>query len=98
MPGKGYINFLVESADKVLQIVKDFSIDNNSAAGTLKVDLPQGGNYILTIVSKYKSAVQLSITTNGNYFYKNGLFLGNKTESYKADMSSLPGYFYYCGD
>jgi hypothetical protein len=94
MPGKGYINFLVESADKVLQIVKDFSIDNNSAAGTLKVDLPQAGNYVLTVVSKYKSAVQLSITTNGNYFYKNGAFLGNKTESYKAEMASLPGFFY----
>jgi hypothetical protein len=97
MPGKGYINFLVESADKVLQIVKDFTIDNNSAAGTLRIDLPQAGNYILTVVSKYKSAVQLSITTNGNYFYKNGLFLGSKTESYKTDITSLPGYFYIPG-
>jgi hypothetical protein len=94
MPGKGYINFLVESADRVLQIVKDFTIDNNSAAGTLKIDLPQAGNYILTVVSKYKSSVNMTITSNGNYFYKNGSFLGNKTESYKADMLSLPGYFY----
>ncbi|MGG9961903.1 DUF4838 domain-containing protein [Ferruginibacter sp. SUN106] len=94
MAGKGYINFLVESADKTLQIVKDFSIDNNNAAGSIKIDLPAAGNYLLTIVSKYKSAVELAITTNGNYFYKNGLFLGNKTESYKADPASLPGYFY----
>ncbi len=94
MPGKGYINFLIESADKVLQIIKDFTIDNNSTAGKLKVDLPQAGNYVLTVISKYKSAVELSITTNGNYFYKNGLFLGNKTETYKTGMSSLPGYFY----
>jgi hypothetical protein len=36
----------------------------------------------------------MSITANGNYFYKNGSFLGTKTESYKTDMSSLPGYFY----
>jgi len=94
MPGKGYINFVVESADKTLQIVKDFIIDNNSPAGTIRVDLPQAGSYILTVVSKYKSAVDLSITTNGNYFYKNGMFLGSKTESYRTDASSLPGYFY----
>jgi Secretion system C-terminal sorting domain len=94
MAGKGYINFVVESADKALQIIKDFSLDNNSKAGTLTIDLPAAGNYILTVVSKYKSAVDLSITTNGNYFYKNGAFLGNKTESYNADLSSLPGYFY----
>ena len=94
MPGKGYINFLVESADKALQVIKDFNLDNNSTAGTLKIDLPQAGNYILTIVSKYKSSVELSITTNGNYFYKSGQFLGNKTESYRTDVYSLPGYFY----
>jgi hypothetical protein len=94
MPGKGYINFLVESTDKTLQIVKDLVIDNNSPAGTVKVDLPQAGNYVLTVISKYKSAVDLSITTNGNYFYKNGVFLGNKTENYRTDASSLPGYFY----
>lgn len=94
MPGKGYINFLVESADKALQIVKDFTLDNSSAAGTIKIELPQAGNYILTVVSKYKSSVELSITTNGNYFYKSGAFLGSKTESYKSDAASLPGYFY----
>ncbi len=94
MPGKGYINFVVESTDKALQIVKDFTIDNKSAAGTIKIDLPQAGNYILTVVSKYRSAVELSITTNGNYFYKSGAFLGNKTESYKTDANSMPGYFY----
>jgi len=94
MPGKGYINFVVEASDEVLKIIKDFTLDNSSKAGTIKIDLPKAGNYVLTIVSKYKSAVDLSITTNGNYFYKNGAFLGNKTESYSADLSSLPGYFY----
>jgi hypothetical protein len=94
MAGKGYINFLVESADKTLQIVKDFNLDNKATQGSLKIDLPQAGNYILTIVSKYKSTVDLSITTNGNYFYKSGAFLGNKTETYKDDWASLPGYFY----
>ncbi len=94
MPGKGYINFLVESADKALQIVKDFSVDYSSKAGTLKIDLPAAGKYIFTAVSKYKSATDLSIITNGNYFYKEGKFLGTMIESYRADLSSLPGYFY----
>jgi hypothetical protein len=94
MPGKGYINFVVEATDETLKIIKDFTLDNNSAAGTVKIDLPKAGNYVLAIVSKYKSAVDLSITTGGNYFYKNGAFLGNKTESYSSDLSSLPGYFY----
>jgi hypothetical protein len=94
MPGKGYINFLVESADKALQIAKDFSLDNTSNAGTLKIDLPAAGRYIFTIVSKYKSAVDLSIMTNGNYFYKQGTFLGTMVENYRADLQSLPGYFY----
>ncbi len=94
MPGKGYINFTVEAEDKTLDIVKDFSINNISGPGILKIDLPNSGKYILTVVSKYKSAVDLSITANGNYFYKNGAFLGNKTESYREDVTSLPGYFY----
>ncbi len=94
MPGKGYINFVVEATDETLKIIKDFSLDNNSTAGAITIDLPKAGNYILAVVSKFKSAVDLSITTNGNYFYKDAAFLGNKTESYAADLSSLPGYFY----
>lgn len=94
MAGKGYINFLVESTDKALQVVTDVTIDNNSGSGTLTVNLPAAGNYMLTISSKYKTAAAITITTGGNSFYKNGAFLGNKTESYKTDISSLPGYFY----
>jgi hypothetical protein len=94
MQGKGFINFLVENTDKTLSIVKDFTIDNTSAAGTLKVELPSAGNYLLTVVSKYKTAVDLTIKTNGNYFYKSGAFLGHKTETYRNDWASLPGYFY----
>jgi hypothetical protein len=94
MAGKGYINFVVESADKALQVIKDFSIDNTSAAGMITVNLPAAGKYIFTVVSKYKSSVDLTITTNGNYFYKEGAFLGSKIETYKADVASLPGYFY----
>jgi Secretion system C-terminal sorting domain len=94
MPDKGYINFLVESEDKVLQIVKDFSIDNTAKEGTITINLPSAGKYVFTIASKYKSAADLSIITNGNYFYKNGKFLGTMMENYRADLSNLPGYFY----
>ena len=97
MPGKGYINFTVEATDKALQVVKDFSIDNSGTAGTLNISLPAAGTYKLSVVSKYKSAIDLVITTNGNYFYRNGPFLGNKTENYRTNLLSLPGYFYVPG-
>ena len=94
MQGKGYINFTVEAIDNALQIIKDFSIDNTSKQGTLNISLPSAGKYKLSVVSKFKSSITLVINTNGNYFYKNGPFLGNKTENYRNDMLSLPGYFY----
>ncbi len=94
MPGKGYINFTVEATDKALQVIKDFSFDNNGGPGILNIDLPAAGTYKLSVVSKYKSSVDLVITGNGNYFYKNGPFLGNKTENYRANLLSLPGYFH----
>lgn len=98
MTGKGYINFIVESCDRALHVVSDFSLDNTSTAGILNIALPASGNYKLSVISKYQSSVDLLITTNGNYFYKNGPFLGNKTENYSNDLLSLPGYFYVPGD
>jgi hypothetical protein len=97
MPGKGYINFTVEAVDKALEVVKDFSLDNAAMPGTLSIQLPGKGVYKLTVSSKYKSSVDLVITTNGNYFYKNTAFLGNKTENYRTSLLSLPGYFYVPG-
>ncbi len=94
MAGKGYINFVVENAGKALEIITDVSIDNTNKGGTITVTLPAAGKYLLSVVSKYKSAVELTINTNGNYFYKKGAFLGNKTESYAKADSCLPGYFY----
>ena len=94
MAGKGYMNFLVESTDKALQVIKDYSVNYPNGNGSLTVSIPAAGNYMLTIISKYKTAAAISITTNGNYFYKSGAFLGNKTENYRSDLSSLPGYFY----
>ena len=93
MPGKGYINFTVESTDKTLNIIEDFSIDRNAKAGSLKISLPAAGNYKMTVSSKYKSSVDLEINTNKNIFYKSGAFFGKATEVYK-DNIDMPGYFY----
>jgi Secretion system C-terminal sorting domain len=93
-PGKGFINFTVEATDQTLQILKDVTLNHTASEGTITVEVPRAGSYLLTVISKYKTAIDLSITTNGNYFYKGKAFLGNTTESYKADFTSLPGFFY----
>lgn len=94
MPNLGYINFLVESTDKALEIIEDFSIDQNAKEGTITIKLPAAGHYKLTVSSKYKSAVKLDIITNKNYFYKRNIFLGSNTDAYVPGGGSLPGYFY----
>lgn len=94
MPDKGYINFTVESTDNVLEVIEDFSLGRNAKAGTLTINLPVAGNYKLSILSKYKSAVDLDISTNRNIFYKSNTFLGWATEFYQNNFSCLPGYFY----
>ncbi len=91
---RGVINFTVEAADKALEIIKDFSLKSNTSAGQLIINLPHSGVYKLSVVSKYQSSVNLIINTNGHYFYKNTAFLGNKTENYRSDLASLPGFFY----
>ncbi len=91
---KGNINFSVEAMDKALEIVKDHSINANSADGKITVSLPHAGIYRLSVVSKHQSSVDLVINCNGNYFYKGSAFLGNKTENYRSSLSSLPGFFY----
>jgi len=94
MPGKGYINFTVENADKALEVIADLSLNKDEKAGTMIVRIPSAGRFKLSVVSKYQSAVDLVITTNGNTFYKNGAFIGSKTENYRDNLASLPGYFY----
>lgn len=94
MPDKGYINFTVEDVNKELGVIKDFTLNNKSSEGVLTVSIPAAGTYKLSMVSKYKSTVNLVINTNGNYFYKNGPYLGNTIENYRTDLLSLPGYFY----
>lgn len=93
MPDKGYINFLVESVDRAMDIIEDFTIDRNAGAGNLKITIPSPGTYKLTVSSKYKSSVDLEINTNKNVFYKAGEFFGKATEIYN-DNIGMPGYFY----
>ncbi|MBL7701678.1 MAG: T9SS type A sorting domain-containing protein [Ferruginibacter sp.] len=93
MAEMGYINFTVESTERTLEIIQDFSLDRNAKDGSLTINLPAAGNYKLTVCSKYKSSVSLSITTNKNIFYKSGTFFGRATESYTKDTDK-PGYIY----
>ena len=94
MTEKGYINFTVEAVDNGSEIIKDISLYSNAVAGKITINLPHAGIYKLSVVSKYQSSADLVIECNGNYFYKNSAFLGNKTENYRTDLSSLPGFFY----
>ena len=93
MAGKGSINFIVEYADKPLGIIADVT-STTAGNALLKVSLPGRGTYKLSILTKFQTAVHLEINTNGNYFYKNGPYLGNTIENYRNDLQSLPGYFY----
>jgi hypothetical protein len=93
MPEKGYLNFTVESTDKALDIIEDFSLDRNAKAGSVTITLPAAGNYKMTISSKFKSSVDLEINTNKNIFYKSGSFFGKATEVYENNID-MPGYFY----
>lgn len=94
IPGRGYINFAVEDVNRALGVISDYSVAAGSKNGTLQIAVPAAGTYKLTVTSKYKSNVALTIVTNGNYFYKNGPFLGNTVENYRGNLLSLPGYFY----
>jgi hypothetical protein len=93
MADNGYINFTVESTDRALDIIEDFSLDKNAKAGSITIKIPAAGNYKLTVCSKYKSSVTLNIATNKNLFYKSGTFFGKATESYEKDID-MPGYIY----
>lgn len=92
-PDKGYINFLAESVDRPMDILEDFTIDQNAPSGTLTVVVPSAGFYKLTVASKYQSSVELNIDCNSNVFFKSGSFFGKATEIYKNNIG-IPGYFY----
>lgn len=93
LPGKGYINFLVEKVGGKLQVLNDVTIGYTDKAGELLVQIPTAGIYKFTITSKYQSTVNLQIDAGKNIFYKSGAFFGNTTEIY-TDVNNMPGYFY----
>lgn len=94
MPEEGRLNFTVENADEALTIIKDVTVQSDRANGTINVEIPKQGYYMLSVVSKFKTIANLEITTNGMSFYKNNPYLGNVTENYAANPGSLPGYFF----
>lgn len=98
MPEEGQLNFTVENAEEALTIIKDVTIKSDRASGTINVEIPKQGYYMLSVVSKFKTVANLEITTNGIPFYKNSPYLGNVTESYAANPGSLPGYFFVPAD
>jgi hypothetical protein len=91
--GKGYVNVVTELTDGQT-ILQDSSFDNRHKEVKLKISVPAAGNYSITISTKYKTAIQVKIITHGYQFYRKGPYLGNTIENYRANLESLPGYFY----
>ena len=94
IPDKGVVNFTAEADDNPLLIIEDETVSAINNPGIIKIDVPSAGVYKLSIVSKFQTSVDLSITTNGNIFFKKGAFYGDKVENYREDWNSLPKYFY----
>ena len=91
---EGRINLTVEREDGSLQILLDRTITPASIPGIIHVEVPAAGMYKLSVNSKFQSVAELKIATNGNVFFKNGPFYGNKVENYTADTTSFPKYFF----
>jgi hypothetical protein len=95
MPGKGFLNIIVEAVDKSLLVIKDETLTRENKISDVNITVPFAGLYKVSFVSKYKTSTQLTITTNGNTFYRNVPFYGNKVENYRNDnFKSLAQYFY----
>ena len=94
MPGKGFVNITVEDEDKPLFIIADQTIDASHNPGNILINVPYSGIFRVSIISKYKTKADIKITTNGNIFFKQGAFYGNKVEHYQDDWASLPQYIY----
>ncbi len=95
MQGKGFINITVEAVDKPLQVITDETISRQNIPGNILITVPSAGIYKLSIVSKYKSAADVTITTHRNIFFRKGAFYGNRIENYRDDnWKSLPKYVY----
>ncbi|HUS00354.1 MAG TPA: T9SS type A sorting domain-containing protein [Chitinophagaceae bacterium] len=95
MPGKGFLNLSVEADDKALLVVHDETITPDHNPGNITVKVPSPGVYKLSLVSQWKTGVDITITTNGTTFFKKGPYYGNRIESYKDDnWKYFPKYFY----
>jgi hypothetical protein len=94
MPLKGHINFTVEDINQPLSIVADVNINRQTSNQIITINLPAAGTYKLSVATKYKVTVDVSIITKGNYFYKHDAFLGNTIENYRANLKNLPGYIF----
>ena len=94
MPGYGFINFTVEAVDKPLLVIKDETISPEHVLQNIDINVPSAGLYKLSVVLKFKAWCSLTITTNGNIFFK-GAFYGKRADNYRSDsLKSLPKYFY----
>lgn len=90
----GFVNISVESVDSALLVVKDIRISGSVNLQLIAVDVPSGGIYKVSFVSKFKTSADLTIYTQGNTFFKKGPFYGDKVESYRDDTVSFPRFIY----
>ena len=95
LPESGFVNITVEADDKPLLVLKDEKITPSNNPGNILINIPSPGIYKLSFVSQFKTGADIIITTNGNTFFKNGPFYGNRIENYRDDnWRSFPKYFY----
>ena len=94
MENRGQLNILVEDTRKALAVLYDSSFYRNNPAGQLSISVPHEGYYMLSISTKYKTRVGLSIIPGNNRFYKNEAYLGRTTEAYSSNTAAIPAYFF----
>jgi hypothetical protein len=94
MPEYGQVNFVVEETQSANNIVFDSSVRSERASGKIDILIPAAGNYQLWISTKFKTTVDLEISTGGFAFYKDAAFLGDVRENFNSKPASFPGSFF----
>jgi Domain of unknown function (DUF4838)/Secretion system C-terminal sorting domain len=84
---KGYVNFVVESADEDLNIIKDVVLNKSNTAGAVTINLSKAGRYYFSMITKHQVTVDLSIETNGNLFYNKSGYSVSRINIYKSDAN-----------
>ena len=92
MENAGQVSFTVENADSALEVIQDVIIAAPNAKGTITVSIPKKGYYLFSVVSKFKTTVQLEIHTGNAVFYRTGT--NGISESYSPTTTGNPSYFY----